>query len=311
MKKHAHIFLKLMLCIWVLFSACNSSSTSSNHLTGNDDEAMNAANEIIAFNNKLVKADNSHASFIRTMHSFMQSTGRFITTRLEQPDSRTIAPATVPPVSINTLQGIVYPNGWSKTYQPMVKDMEDSFDALKKLQKEVDVYREAEDWKEDNGEKLTEFNERIYQEIDKNRAASEALFTKIRPEVDQAEEEVLKGHPLKDPIIQSKRVMSLALDITNQSYDATDLDTFKAEFEKQYDQLEKMHEKNSALSIPDTYKNKERSFNAFNDAANNFLGKMRIIKRELEANSELTDSALNQLDAASQSVLRAYNSFVD
>lgn len=292
-----------------IFLACNNNSSTnaaSDQVDQNDE-----ANEIITFNNTLVKADNSHASFINTFISYVDRVDKFIAEQIANPSAQIVAPISVPAVSINNLKGVVYPGGWEKEYQPLVEEMENSFKALKTLQKEIETYRSAEDWKEDNGSKMVDFKENAMKEIDKNREASATLFEKMRPEVNQAEEAILGDHPLKDQILQSKTIMELTQQLNNDAYSMTEPTDLKSNFDQQYTELEELFMKNKDLDLPEDYKSKSRSFTAFNDAVNDFLGKMRIIKRELNAGALPSEDNLRSFDTATQNVLRTYNSFVD
>lgn len=292
-----------------IFLACNNNSSTnaaSDQVDQNDE-----ANEIITFNNTLVKADNSHASFINTFISYVDRVDKFIAEQIANPSAQIVAPISVPAVSINNLKGVVYPGGWEKEYQPLVEEMENSFKALKTLQKEIETYRSAEDWKEDSGSKMVDFKENAMKEIDKNREASATLFEKMRPEVNQAEEAILGDHPLKDQILQSKTIMELTQQLNNDAYSMTEPTDLKSNFDQQYTELEELFMKNKDLDLPEDYKSKSRSFTAFNDAVNDFLGKMRIIKRELNAGALPSEDNLRSFDTATQNVLRTYNSFVD
>lgn len=292
-----------------IFLACNNNSSTnaaSDQVDQNDE-----ANEIITFNNTLVKADNSHASFINTFISYVDRVDKFIAEQIANPSAQIVAPISVPAVSINNLKGVVYPGGWEKEYQPLVEEMENSFKALKTLQKEIETYRSAEDWKEDSGSKMVDFKENAMKEIDKNREASATLFEKMRPEVNQAEEAILGDHPLKDQILQSKTIMELTQQLNNDAYSMTEPTDLKSNFDQQYTELEELFMKNKDLDLPEDYKSKSRSFTAFNDAVNDFLGKMRIIKRELDAGALPSEDNLRSFDTATQNVLRTYNSFVD
>lgn len=305
------IILSLTMGVCLIISSCNSGARQSGSADLRPGEGSNEANEMITFNNKLVKADNSHSSFIRTFRSNLEGVERFITGKLENPSGMAIAPVSVPAISINNLQGIVYPDGWSKEYQPLVKDMEDSFEALKGLQKEIDAYRSAEDWKEDNGGRIAEFKEKGLREIEKNRTASRNLFERIRPQVSEAEETILDGHPLKDQIIRSKDIMELTQQIHTNTYDMEDLNTFNSDFEKSYTELEALYKENKENELPEDYQNKTRSFISFNDAVNDYLGKMRIIKRETDAGNVPSEQNFRDFDTATENVLRTYNNFVD
>ena len=78
--------------------------------------------------------------------------------------------------------------------------------------------------------KVAEINEKAIQLIKENRTAANDLFTKAFPKANKAEIEMLKDHPLKTQIIQSKEVMELAQKIIDDSYDVADMNAYKTNF---------------------------------------------------------------------------------
>lgn len=314
MKKHIY-YASGLLAMGLLFS-CNSSekgksdSNSSSIFSKKDDKKE--ANEIIAFNNLIVKADNNQSSNIKAFTDNFERLDEYIKTRISNPDGfNTIAPIMVTPPSINNMDRIVYPDGFSKEYKPLIDQMNESFEALKALNKDIDVYKSAEDWKEDNGKKMVEFRDKAMQEIKKNRDASNQIFDKLTPVVEKAEETTLDGSPIKNQFLRSKKLLNEVERTNSLAFETQDISQLKTEFQKKYNEIEKLYNENKGDTIPKEYKNRERSFGSFNDSVNDFLGKMRVVLRELEAGINLSESALTTLDNSAQDVLRSYNSFVD
>src|SRR5690606_25069835 len=117
--------------------------------------------------------------------------------------------------------------------------------------------------------------------------------------------------PLKDQILRSKDIMELTQQINSNTYDIEDINSFISDFASNYSKLEGLYKDNKEDELPEDYQNKTRSFTAFNDAVNDYLGKMRIIKRETDAGSAPSEKVLRDFDTSTDNVLRAYNSFVD
>ena len=82
-------------------------------------------------------------------------------------------------------------------------------------------------------------------------------------------------------------------------------------FAQQYQQLEKLYNRNLENKIPSAEKNKEASYNSFNNAVNAFLGQMRIVQRSMNENNEQLMSDLDDLEREAKNVLGRYNYFVD
>ncbi|WP_407483309.1 hypothetical protein [Elizabethkingia meningoseptica] len=91
----------------------------------------------------------------------------------------------------------------------------------------------------------------------------------------------------------------------------TDPEAYKKLFAQQYKQLEKLYNRNADEKIPSEEMRKEGSYTAFNNAVNAFLGKMRIVQRSLNDNSDQLNSDLDDLERERGYVLDRYNSFVD
>ena len=82
-------------------------------------------------------------------------------------------------------------------------------------------------------------------------------------------------------------------------------------FAQQYLQLEKLYNRNLEVKIPSSEKNKEASYNLFNNAVNIFLGKMRIVQRSMNESNDQLMNDLDDLEREAKTVLSRYNNFVD
>ena len=92
--------------------------------------------------------------------------------------------------------------------------------------------------------------------------------------------------------------MELTQQIHTNTYDMEDLNTFNSDFEKSYTELEALYKENKENELPEDYQNKTRSFISFNDAVNDYLGKMRIIKRETDAGNVPSEQNFRDFDTA-------------
>ncbi|WP_409149615.1 DUF3829 domain-containing protein [Sphingobacterium sp. BS-2] len=307
------------LLAMALMASCNnadkaksgeSESTIGGLFSGKDDKKE--ANEIITFNNSIVKVDNSQSSAIQTFANNFDSFEKFVHDKVQNPDGFiTIPPMMIFPPTIHNLKSLVYPDGQSKEFKPLIDQMNESFDAIKELNKEVDAYKSAEDWKEDKGQKLVELREKATNEIKKYREASAAVFAKLKPLAEKAEETTLADNPLKDQYLGSKKILELVQNTTDIAFETEDQAKLNTDFKKQYQDIEKLYKENKDNEISKDYQSKVRSYGIFNDDVNEFLGKMRIAQRELDANTPLSENALTGLENASENVLRSYNAFVD
>ncbi|WP_336960979.1 DUF3829 domain-containing protein [Chryseobacterium contaminans] len=267
--------------------------------------------DIVSFNNKVVKMDEAQAEFIKNFQESLTQMEEYVKNITANQQYSGMSPIFTPTIMMWINQEIKAPDVLGKDYQVLVDKMKDTATQLQTLKKDLETYKTAEDWKDDKGKKITEISEKANKLIQENRKAANELFAKLSPKADQAEIEVLKGHPLKDHIIQSKEAMEFTQKIIDDSYDITDLNAYKQKFAQQYQQMEKLYTRNVDEKIPSSEKQKENSYTALNNALNDFLGKMRIVQRSLNENSSDLNSDLDDLESEANTVLNRYNNFVD
>ena len=267
--------------------------------------------DIIAFNNKIVKMDEAQTEYIKSFKEGLTSMDDFVKNALANPNAMRFTPVSTPTATFIALEEIKAPKVLGSEYQNLVDKMINTFKGLKALQEELSAYKNAEDWKDDKGKKIAEIKAKADKIIDENRNAASQLFTKLEDKADKAEVEMLKNHPLKQQITQSKEILDLTQKIIDDSYDIKGEAAYKKLFAQQYQQLEKLYNRNLENKIPSAEKNKEASYNSFNNAVNTFLGKMRIVQRSMNENNEQLMSDLDDLEREAKNVLGRYNYFVD
>ncbi|AKH95522.1 DUF3829 domain-containing protein [Elizabethkingia anophelis] len=267
--------------------------------------------DIIAFNNKMVKMDKAQSDYIKSFEEAITSMDDFVKNALANPNAMRFTPVSTPISTFIALEEIKAPKVLGGEYQKLADKMISTFKDLKTLQEELSAYKNAEDWKDDKGKKIAEIKAKAYKIIDENRNAASQLFTKLEDKADKAEMEMLKTHPLKQQIIQSKEILDLTQKIIDDSYDIKDQAAYKKLFAQQYLQLEKLYNRNLEVKIPSSEKNKEASYNLFNNAVNIFLGKMRIVQRSMNESNDQLMNDLDDLEREAKTVLSRYNNFVD
>ncbi|SDJ65465.1 DUF3829 domain-containing protein [Chryseobacterium jejuense] len=267
--------------------------------------------DIVSFNNKVVKMDEAQAEFIKNFQESLTQMEEYVKNVTANPQYSGMSPIFTPTIMMWINQDIKVPNVLGKDYQALVDKMKETATQLQALKKDLETYKTAEDWKDDKGKKINEISEKANKLIQENRKTANELFSKLSPKADKAEMEVLKGHPLKDHIIQSKEAMEFTQKIIDDSYNIKDLNVYKQKFTQQYQQMEKLYTRNVDEKIPSSEKQKENSYTALNNALNDFLGKMRIVQRSLNENSSELNHDLDDLESEAGTVLNRYNNFVD
>jgi len=267
--------------------------------------------DIISFNNKVVKMDDAQSDFIKNFQNSLIQMDEFVKNAAANPQFSGISPTFTPTIMMYSHQELKAPDVLGKEFQGLVDTMKNTTTQLEALKKELETYKEAEDWKDDKGKKVTEITEKAKKLIQENRTAATELFAKLSPKADKAEMETLKDHPLKTQILQSRETMELTQKIIDDSYHVTDMNAYKNKFSQQYQQMEKLYNRNINEKIPSSEKQKESSYQAFNNSVNDFLGKMRIVQRSLNENNQELNSNLDDLEREAGYVLDRYNTFVD
>lgn len=267
--------------------------------------------DIISFNNKVVKMDDAQSDFIKNFQNSLIQMDEFVKNAAANPQFSGISPTFTPTIMMYSHQELKAPDVLGKEFQGLVDTMKNTTTQLEALKKELETYKEAEDWKDDKGKKVTEITEKAKKLIQENRTAASGLFAKLSPKADKAEMEILKDHPLKTQILQSRETMELTQKIIDDSYMVTDMNAYKNKFSQQYQQMEKLYNRNINEKIPSSEKQKESSYQEFNNSVNDFLGKMRIVQRSLNENNQELNSNLDDLEREAGYVLDRYNTFVD
>lgn len=271
----------------------------------------NDANAIIEFNNNFL---DSYKSTSRHIESIMKYADAALTKAKGQ--DVLIMPIVISSMDYSFSKIKEVPSGFDKdkaaiesdfnTYKAKKESIEKKFEELKS-------YMTSEDYKDDKGAKAETLSKEIETEAKALFIAGENVVAKIKPATDAAEEVILKDHPMKEYIISSKGVMNSLdsnLDVLDKQYAGT---FNEAEVQKKYDELAKAVEANSKLefNVKDPqYAYKKSQFESFNKTASGFLDTYRKVIRDSKGTGKISDSDIQQIDSAYESVLNSYNSFV-
>ena len=297
------------------FASCNLGSGKSGDGSSMNDKSVNSgddANDIIAFYNKLIELDDRQSSYMEGYAKYLDQFQLFVES-VKKKDFGYSFDVTPPlnfiPYEVKTLK---VPNVLGKEYTELTKEMTDSYDELIKLNDELQLYRKGRDFKDDGGEKLLAFHKNANEIIAKNRKASVAIFEKISDKIDEAENEVLKNHPLKKQILNSREALNLSQEIANVAYASPDVESFLMNMEEYYAKLEKISERNSKTKFSgnSNYANKETSYNKFNKEIEEFLAELRSVQRTIKEKNELMEFELEKIDRKVELVRNQYNRFV-
>lgn len=186
-------------------------------------------------------------------------------------------------------------------------------ESIEKKYEELKSYITSEDYKDDKGAKAEALQKEIEAEAKEFFIAGENILAKIKPATEAAEEVILKDHPMKEFIVSSKSLMN-SMDSVMDVLDKQYTDGFnEAEAQKKYDEFEKVVAENSKkeFNVKETqYAYKKTQFESVNKNASDFLDKFRKLIRDSKSTKQISDSNIQQMDSAYESVLNSYNTFV-
>ncbi|MGI9652526.1 DUF3829 domain-containing protein [Chryseobacterium sp. RLHN22] len=186
-------------------------------------------------------------------------------------------------------------------------------ESIEKKYEELKSYITSEDYKDDKGAKAEALQKEIEAEAKEFFIAGENILAKIKPATEAAEEVILKDHPMKEFIVSSKSLMN-SMDSVMDVLDKQYTHGFnEAEAQKKYDEFEKVVAENSKkeFNVKETqYVYKKTQFESVNKNASDFLDKFRKLIRDSKSTKQISDSNIQQMDSAYESVLNSYNTFV-
>lgn len=307
----------ILIAVAILVQGITSCKNINKKISGNDktfnpfsENSGNDNNDIIAFNNKIVELDKSHSDYIKKLNDGLNGMNTYVKSALANPQANIMKPIFIPMVMIGGYNEIKAPNTLGSNYQKQADSIKATFTEIKALQKQLETYKDGEDWKDDKGKKLEELTEQAHKLFATHQNQVDALFKELTPLADKAEAEILKDHPLQKQILQSREVLNLVRKIVDDSYEINDPAAYQTLFAQQYESLEKLYNRNMDTKIPSSEKTKESPYNSFNSSVNDFLSKMRVVKRSLSDNDKKLDDNLDAMERESNFVLSRYNTFV-
>ncbi|SFN07516.1 Protein of unknown function [Paenimyroides ummariense] len=178
---------------------------------------------------------------------------------------------------------------------------------------ELKSYIDAEDFKDDKGEKAKTLIAEIETAIEEYFTANASLLSLTQPMADKAEEVILKDHPLKDYIIGAKKAMNsveesysqVADQYNNEALDLAALKASYAEIEKISNALKK------DFSVTDTnYTDKKGYYENFTKAIEDYLGELRKNLRNIEEKKKIELNDVESIERAYDNTISKYNNFV-
>lgn len=200
--------------------------------------------------------------------------------------------------------GSYLPSDAKDKLKESIKNASDAFNNTKESYTTLRNYVRNEDFKDDDWEKGKELAESIKENISKFYDNQELSYKILKPIADEAEEELLKDHPLKENLIATKTDLNLAVEIVGIVYaEQIDMDALTTK----YNELEANYAKHKDLT-PDLLKkqNKDTYYNSFYQEIEEFLGEVRKCKRD----GKITEREAEGIGRDYKNLIGYYNRFV-
>jgi hypothetical protein len=305
------IILTLVLA-GALLAGCNSNSKGKNPF--DSISGQNQANEIIGFYNDALEFYKRNSSYTDDVVDYVDEAQEF----LQKKASGGVAIKPIRPmkmITVSAKDNLKVPDGFGDKKEIIEK----AFEALKTHSDkigasavEINSYLEAEDYKDDQGKKLQDLKKTIQEEATAFYDSHDTLFDAMRAIVDQAEESILKDHPLKDNILATKKLLTQEGDLLDEVLRQGEANTFdEAKLQTLYKNIEDLLDKNRKIEVKSKTPSDKTNYEDIHKATEKFLGAARKLIRNGKENKTISERDYNDLSDEYKDVISAYNSFVN
>ncbi|MCZ4223578.1 DUF3829 domain-containing protein [Pedobacter rhodius] len=277
------------------------------------------ANDIIEYNNVLVKYSDNNNSYLKSMERSLN----IIDKGLENPtDPFAFASATTPfmtpTFNLSKIKPETPPSALNSDDQKFFKEnvigLKETIEKIQKTYESLDSYIRAEDFKDDKSVKGKQLVDSIYNMSKKYYTYDDKILIRLEAIGDDAERIILKSHPLKDYIFalkdDRKAVQEFNKLITGS---ADDYKAAESKIKTAYDKLVEQNKKHTEMDAPDAkdYPGKDSAFKRFNDSFNEYLIEARKIMRNASASGKISKDDEENLFRNQDYMRSAYNTFVN
>lgn len=306
------------ILIPVLFASCVVLTTTSCKKDGATDAQQSEvkissdadANDIVEFSNNFQQISQSRFNNLNKIESYISQ----VPTKISSPSTLVLPPVLVPVRKFDTTLGNAFGKE-KENLQKQINELEVAYNAIAEKAATLIAYMKAEDFKDDQGAKAKTLTDELSKEIAAYDKLQEEYENKMMPIVNDAENVILKDHPMKEYIIGSKKALREAEVLIDEIHAQADSKTYnEQQLQPLYDKLEKAYQENSKreFKVSDSnYKSKETLYASFNKGTEEFLG---IVRKEMRASSEsktLKSNQLQNIDQTYDSMIDKYNNLVN
>lgn len=304
------VFFALVM-VGAFLTSCNNSGTKS--AAEAEVGGKEKANEIIGFYNKAMDLSRRYnSSFVERSERYAKEAEEFIQKKLRNDFA-------IQPTLIITFfdagknAEAVPSDAFGDKKESIQKDF-NSFKEhamkIKELLETIKAHLQAEDFKDDKGKKFSEIKEQLLAEVEAYQKTRSSLFGQMNELVEKAESVILEDHPLKENILSSKKLLALSGDFLDEviaESEAGKVD--EAKLDAAYKAIEDQLATNQKLDVKD--ENVKDEYESLNKSCEDYLGSIRKLVRNAKENKKFSENDYNAADRDYESLINAYNRFVD
>ncbi|MFC2426298.1 MAG: hypothetical protein ACFNQE_01480 [Capnocytophaga leadbetteri] len=297
--------------VGAFLTGCNSNGSKAN---GADEVGgKDQANEIIGFYNDALEASrNYNKNVIERGVDYLEDADEYVQKTLKNNSASS-------PIFIDTYHDFgdkskaTPSDAFGDKKEVIAKDFSElkkHAEEVKKLLSEVKSHLESEDFKDDKGAKFAELKQKAEVEIEAFQKLRTKLFGEMDSIVEKAEGIILEDHPLKENILSSKKLLAVAGEFIDEVVAQSEAEKVNVDkLDAAYKAIETQLANNQKIEVKDA--SAKSNYERLNKEGEDYLGALRKFIRDTKEKKKFDQNGFNQVDSAYQSLVSAYNSFVN
>ena len=297
--------------VGAFLTGCNSNGSKAN---GADEVGgKDQANEIIGFYNDALEASrNYNRGIIERGVDYLEDADEYVQKTLKNNSASR-------PIFIDTYHDFgdkskaTPSDAFGDKKEVIAKDFSElkkHAEEVKKLLSEVESHLESEDFKDDKGAKFAELKQKAQAEIEAFQQVRTKLFGEMDSIVEKAEGIILEDHPLKENILSSKKLLAVAGEFIDEVVAQSEAEKVNVDkLDAAYKAIETQLANNQKIEVKDA--SAKSNYERLNKEGEDYLGALRKFIRDTKEKKKFDQNGFNQVDSAYQSLVSAYNSFVN
>jgi len=297
--------------VGAFLTGCNSNGSKAN---GADEVGgKDQANEIIGFYNDALEASrNYNKNVIERGVDYLEDADEYVQKTLKNNWASS-------PIFIDTYHDFgdkskaTPSDAFGDKKEVIAKDFSElkkHAEEVKKLLSEVKSHLESEDFKDDKGAKFAELKQKAQAEIEAFQQVRTKLFGEMDSIVEKAEGIILEDHPLKENILSSKKLLAVAGEFIDEVVAQSEAEKVNVDkLDAAYKAIETQLANNQKIEVKDA--SAKSNYERLNKEGEDYLGALRKFIRDTKEKKKFDQNGFDQVDSAYQSLVSAYNSFVN